>query len=298
MMCLRPLFTFLFIILTLGLSSWVEVSNDDFSEEVPCSDLSGKWIIHRATCNSRVRTVPLHTLEFDFGGKITSSEGDASCTRIYPGNVTHKIPHISIVGNGNYSCRVNNTPVTSCVGSDLDCSNTNSVENLTNSFDICVLKELDTVTMRRTANSEDINNGVSYCGNPGEEEEWTLILAPEENTFASLSISNSPFFDFESVTLGTKSVIPLTITNTSIISANAVASSGLSLPFQFAGGAYPGVNGSTQGTCGTVIEKGSCTIYVEFSPTELGPKEQILKISYDSGIKIDSAIRVLKGTGI
>lgn len=278
--------------------SCVEINNDDFAEENPCSSISGRWVIRRATCSGRVRVTPLHTLNFEFGGRITSSEGDASCTRIYPGNVTHEVPNLSIVGNGNYSCRVNDEPVTSCVGTDLDCSNSQSVENLTNSFNLCVLQDLDTLTLRRTASSEDIANGVSYCTTPGEEEEWTLNIAPDENTFASLTISNSPFFDFGSTPLNTPSVRELVITNTSIVSATAVASSGLSAPFQFAGGAYPGRLGSTLGSCGTTIEQGSCTIYVEFNPTEIGQSEQTLNISYDSGIRIETTTRDLRGTGI
>ena len=292
-------FRILLLTLLIFLSaSCGEVDNNDYSEEVPCSSLSGRWAIHRVTCADRVRTVPDHILDFKHGGGITSSRGGADCTQSYVGNVTHTIPHISIVGDNNFSCKVNNSPVPSCVGGDLSCSAAETAENLTNSFSVCVLKELDTITLLRTSSSEDIASGVSYCTNPGEKEEWTLTIALPEGSVASLSISESPLYDFGSVAIGGKLVREFVVTNISSVPALAVAPSGISGSLRFAGGAYPGIDGAIRGSCGTIIPKGSCTMLLEFSPDEAKVYEQTLSLAYDNSVKITSAKRILRGTGI
>jgi alpha-tubulin suppressor-like RCC1 family protein len=70
--------------------------------------------------------------------------------------------------------------------------------------------------------------------------------------------------------------------------------SGLSAPFSFAGGAYPG----TGGTCGgSLAASAGCTIVVVFSPSAIAASSDALELNYHDGIAAIVATRDLAGTG-
>lgn len=115
-------------------------------------------------------------------------------------------------------------------------------------------------------------------------------------TPATLTITDSPTYDYGSVNIsGGTAAHFFTVTNTGLVSATTMSESGLTAPFVFTGGSYPG----TSGTCGaTLLSGNSCTIDVTFSPTSTGLQTDTLQIDYNNGIIVTSSLRNLQGTGI
>ena len=79
--------------------------------------------------------------------------------------------------------------------------------------------------------------------------------------------------------LGTVQEKTFTVTNSGGVSAASASGSGLSLPFKFKGGSYPG----TGGTCGTTIVVGTCTVVVEYNPTVTGSHSDTFNLDYYDG---------------
>jgi len=110
-----------------------------------------------------------------------------------------------------------------------------------------------------------------------------------------LTISESDTFDFGSVATGSTSSHIFTITNTGSTAVNKIAETGLTPPFQFSGGSYPG----TGGTCTTSLSStDSCTIVVEYSPVFTGASSGSLTINYDDGVALQSSSRMITGTSL
>jgi alpha-tubulin suppressor-like RCC1 family protein len=110
----------------------------------------------------------------------------------------------------------------------------------------------------------------------------TTATRPVKGTGAApavLTISGSPTYDYGTQANGSSHDATLTVTNSGTITATTVAASGLSTPFSFTGGGYPG----TGGTCGTSIPAGTCTIVVNFTPASTGNYSNTLQMTYFDG---------------
>ncbi len=113
-------------------------------------------------------------------------------------------------------------------------------------------------------------------------------------TPAVLSISDGPTYDYGIQATGSSSSKTFTITNTSSSTATSLVGSGLSAPFTFSGGSYPG----TGGTCASTLGGGStCTVVVVYAPTATGFLSDSLDISYYDGLTTQSVSRAVQGNG-
>jgi alpha-tubulin suppressor-like RCC1 family protein len=120
------------------------------------------------------------------------------------------------------------------------------------------------------------------------------------NAPASLSVTTpiADPYDFGTITIGAAAVdASIIVSNSGGQSATSMSVSGLSAPFNFKGGAYPG----TGGDCGASLATSTtCTIVVTYLPTTPGLASNTLDLSYDDGtastIHLTHAIRGTGGT--
>lgn len=109
-----------------------------------------------------------------------------------------------------------------------------------------------------------------------------------------LLISESPGYDFGTLATGSFSDKSFTVQNTGGFTANGMAGTGLSAPFSYKGGAYPG----TGGNCATILTAGgSCTVVVTYAPTATGAQSSLISIAYDDGANSQVTTRTVQGTG-
>lgn len=129
------------------------------------------------------------------------------------------------------------------------------------------------------------NNGVV-------SQSATIKVIGEGQNVAVLTISETDSYDFGSIPTNTSREHTFTISHTGDFNATGVTGGGLSSPFDFKGGSYPG----TGGTCGSTISA-ACTIVVTFNPTTSGVSNDTIQISYNDGKETQSATRAITGTG-
>ncbi len=111
---------------------------------------------------------------------------------------------------------------------------------------------------------------------------------------AQLSISDGATYDYGTVAVGGSREKTFTVTNTGGFSAGSVAGSGLTSPYSFKGGTYPG----TGGTCSTSLNvSASCTIVVTYAPIGTGVQSGTITMSYNDGVAPQNATRAITGTG-
>ena len=76
---------------------------------------------------------------------------------------------------------------------------------------------------------------------------------------------------------------------------NAIVGGGLLPPYEYKGGAYPGVGG----TCAGSLASGSaCTIIVTYSPAVVGVDTDTIELDYFDGVNTQTSLRDLTGTGV
>jgi uncharacterized delta-60 repeat protein len=138
----------------------------------------------------------------------------------------------------------------------------------------------DTVTLA-------YNNGVAAAST-------TENLSGVGSTLAQLVVSPGPTFNYNNVYTGAASSQVFSITNNGTVSATSLAISGLTSPFTFTGGAYPG----TGGTCGSTLAGGaSCSVSITYSPLTAGANSDSLTIGFNNGSSASSIPLTLNGTG-
>lgn len=118
----------------------------------------------------------------------------------------------------------------------------------------------------------------------------TVETPTPTSSAATLSIDGSGAFGI--VTVGEESELTLAVTKGGETAATEVSASGLSAPFTFKGGSYPG----TGATCSTTIS-GDCTVTLVYTPTEAGNDTATLSLSYFDGTATQSETLDLTGTG-
>ncbi|HLL54714.1 MAG TPA: choice-of-anchor D domain-containing protein, partial [Myxococcaceae bacterium] len=112
---------------------------------------------------------------------------------------------------------------------------------------------------------------------------------------AQVSISDGAVYDFGTRAVGSTVDKTFTVSNPGGLAATDLVASGLSAPFSFKGGSYPGEGG----TCGTSLPSlGSCTLVVTYAPTSLGTVTQTLSLAYNDGGNTRTATREVRGTAI
>lgn len=111
---------------------------------------------------------------------------------------------------------------------------------------------------------------------------------------AILAISDGPNYNYGTLAIGASVTHQFAISNIGGSNATGLGGTGLSAPFGFSGGAFPG----TGGNCGTVlVPGGSCTVVVAFAPVSLGTFNDTFVIGYSDGTGNQSASRDIVGTG-
>ena len=114
-------------------------------------------------------------------------------------------------------------------------------------------------------------------------------------TPANLGLSDGPSYDFGSQPIGLAVSKTFTLTNSGGFAASAISGSGLSAPFNFNGGAYPG----TGGTCaGTLAPAGTCTIVVVYQAVAATGSAATMSNGYTDGNTTQTSTRDLTGTGV
>ncbi len=137
------------------------------------------------------------------------------------------------------------------------------------------------------------NNTFTFSYNNGASTQ-NIARSMTGNTEGQLTISDGPTYDFGSRATGSTTQNTFTVTYTGGATVTGMSDVGLSAPFSFAGGTYPG----TGGTCGTTLSSGTCTIVVHYMPTTVATHNGTLQINYNDGFGAASATRPVTGTGI
>ncbi|MCJ8275610.1 MAG: choice-of-anchor D domain-containing protein, partial [Bdellovibrionales bacterium] len=112
---------------------------------------------------------------------------------------------------------------------------------------------------------------------------------------ALLTIAGGTTYDYGSLSVASSATHTFTINNSGGATATALSETGLSAPFDYLGGSYPG----TGGTCSTDLATGSnCTIVVEYSPIAATADSDTITLDYNDGNTVQVATIGLQGTGV
>lgn len=110
---------------------------------------------------------------------------------------------------------------------------------------------------------------------------------------AVLSESGPASYDFGILQTGTTANYTFTLNFVSGgVPATGISITGMSAPFAYLGGTFPG----TGGTCTTTLAAGSCTIVIRFAPTLIGNYTRNININYNDGAFPQSIARTITGS--
>ena len=115
------------------------------------------------------------------------------------------------------------------------------------------------------------------------------------NTPASLSFALAADHDYGLVAVGGFASTVLTLTNSGDLAASPLSFASLTLPFRYAGGAFPG----TGGNCATELAgQTSCFLEIEYAPTDMSASDtlQILATYEDGSGQNQQVTRGLAGS--
>lgn len=298
---MRTFIRLFFIFLALARCTGENVEDEI---EVSCSSASGLWTISSVLCNgSPAADVGLVYLLFNADGSVSQTEGISECASTFHWNflLGTDSPTLAMSGQGNISCSVTGESTTSCSHAANSCNSQIDFTGITNNYDTCVIAN-GSMSFARTVSAINNPDELSYCQNGQKEEvklskatDINLTPAPEPGSIlATLAISGPNPIDFGTVGVGRSRTIAIRIDNTGKAKATAMSVSGLSLPYKFKGGTYPG----TGGTCArTIAAESSCTLYVEFSPTAVGSFNDVFQARYFDSKKNQTLNHSLVGVG-
>ena len=112
----------------------------------------------------------------------------------------------------------------------------------------------------------------------------------------TLTLSDTPTYDFGSIAVGNTLEHIFTLSNPGLVTATSIANGGtIAAPFRFKGAGYPGTGGSCGSSLGPTA---NCTLVVEFAPSISGLASGTLDISYDNGQNATSVSVGLNGTAL
>ncbi|MAX67720.1 MAG: hypothetical protein QF441_03235 [Bacteriovoracaceae bacterium] len=122
------------------------------------------------------------------------------------------------------------------------------------------------------------------------------VKIADESSEASKTDSSAYYIYFleQEVSAGAK-VKPIKLTNHQSSTITGMSATIAAGPYEFAGGSYPGTNG----TCGTTLAAGeTCLVYVSFDPSSLGSHNEDLNINYTAAEGVTMTTGRLRGEGI
>lgn len=122
---------------------------------------------------------------------------------------------------------------------------------------------------------------------------WIKSMGEMDLQPSNIVISDSPTYDFGSVTTGEAASKTFTLKNTGEQEAKGLAGA-LTLPFRFKGGSFPGQGGD----CAVSLAAGeSCSIVIEFVPTSAVDFSKDLEIAYQDLEASKKSSLTLNGQG-
>ncbi len=200
-------------------------------------------------------TLTISPSTFDFGTKPTDSYYEQTFTITHSGQVAAFTISPTVTGSG-FTLSQNNC--SSSLNSGASC----------------------TMVVRFTPPS-----AISYSGtfkvnyyNGYQTNSPTVTLSGTGGPTAALSFSPSSY-DFGKIIQTQSSSKTITVVHSGPIAATSMSTASLTAPYSFKGGTYPG----TGGTCTDTLTSGSCTMVIDFAPTNTGVKNQTLSLSYYNG---------------
>ena len=134
---------------------------------------------------------------------------------------------------------------------------------------------------------------LSFNNGAASGQTATRAITGTGATAAVLTISDGVTYNYGTLATGTSTDKTFTVTWSGGVTATGMSASGLTAPFTFKGGSYPG----TGGTCAATLASGTCTIVVNYSPTATGSLTQTLNLAYNDGTSAQTATRAMTGTG-
>lgn len=276
-----------------------DTDNQDSASEASCSTATGEWELSAVTCSETAATsFTALSINFSSATSLTQAQGSTDCVSATSWDlaINDFDASFEMTGNGDMSCTVNDSSVTSCSGSTNSCNSSTSITGYQNNFSTCVISG-GQMQITRTVSSENNPNDQSYCSD-SEQEVLTFLPATASDddppTSNTLDIGGTDPADLGTVSISTSNSINLTMTNNASSTASGIAASGLAAPFSFLGGSYPG----TGGTCTSTLSAGaSCVLVVSFLPTTAGTATDSLIIDYNDGSSSQNFTHGLTGVG-
>lgn len=130
---------------------------------------------------------------------------------------------------------------------------------------------------------------------------WTPLASAYSQTWtrmapAELTITEADPYDYGTVAVGGTRDWTFTITNTGGVAATGISETGLSGPFVFPGGTFPG----TGGTCNPsgINSLSDCTIVVRYAPSGTGADTDSIVLEYNNGVSASQTVsRDIQGVG-
>ncbi len=271
-----------------------------------------------ATCTVVVTYAPVSTgahsgsIDFTFDDGVTATQtssraiagtGAAPATLTISDGPTFSFGSIANGGTSDKTFTINNTggvPATSIAGSGLAAPFTfkggsypgtgGTCGGTLNAAAACTVVVNFAPTVAGLQSDQMVisyDNGVS--GQSSNRDMEGTGVAP-----ALLTISDGPTFDYGAVVATASQDKTFTVNNSGSLPATGITGTGITAPFTFKGGGYPG----TGGTCGGTLNAGStCSIVVTFNPSVTGSFNQTVSLGYNDGAQVQSATRDLQGTG-
>jgi hypothetical protein len=144
-----------------------------------------------------------------------------------------------------------------------------------------------TIATHTDAIEIDFNNGLIA-------QQSTRALTGIGVAPANITITDGATYDFGTVATGGTAQKIFTVTNAGSFTASSMVGTGLTAPFAFKGGTYPG----TGGNCGATLNPAAtCTIVVTYSPTATGTQSDAIDMDYYDGAGNQTSSRAVQGTG-
>jgi uncharacterized delta-60 repeat protein len=120
-------------------------------------------------------------------------------------------------------------------------------------------------------------------------------LAVSVLSLANLSFTGGTSYNYMGEDVGSAITRTFTLTNNGQVAATGISPAGLSSPFSFAGGTFPG----TTGTCTTtILPSASCTMEIRFSPLAATTYTNTLLVPYENGASLSVLSLSLSGLGV
>lgn len=127
-----------------------------------------------------------------------------------------------------------------------------------------------------------------------EIENWIRSLQAPVGSPANLIANGNAELNFGTVTTGQTLDQIVTIRNEGGDLANSITVRGMSAPFDFKGGVFPG----TDGTCLPVLPAlASCTMVIRFSPSSPSVSERTISLDYSDAAGLKTVSLKMRGTG-